>query len=582
MPHRSVLLLAACAVAFTLAPVAAQGLGSEPEAGQGAAVAEAIREWVAAFERRRLSPGGTLRRGAELQPRYVGAARRAEMLGPADEERITHLDALQKLLSFAEQHPSTELADVVLGVAAAGLDDAFLDHDALLLRDLGHWSLMRMDHQGAWFLVLRAAAGERVPLLTDLRAPEVAPATEGVAVGPARRVAALHLLGRKNLPVFRSTLEAALSDADPRVRLAAAEAIAPPWRAPMLNRVATALARERHPVVSQALVRLLLAMLQAPPPDLLGEVREVLIAGALAQFGRCGWRTDMDLLDLVAAFPHKAAIPTLIRALDLEVRSPDALVSAINKRASPLLRERAAGLLRGMTGALIPGDDPVKWREFWQAEHDNIVVPPTLPKQRPDGTRATFFGVPVTGGSIAFLIDTSGSMDGACAEATTGPRRRDSGTRLGAAKEQLLLAVQAMPEQSQFMVLTFAERGRAWTASPIKPGARNLRSLTELLSRLQAHGGTNLHDGLATALQWSEHRYGGNATPPIDELFVLSDGEPTAGEVRDADALLQLVREANKYARVRIHAVFTGTGGGAGASLLRRLAEENGGVFVQR
>jgi len=40
------------------------------------------------------------------------------------------------------------------------------------------------------------------------------------------------------------------------------------------------------------------------------------------------------------------------------------------------------------------------------------------------------------------------------------------------------------------------------------------------------------------------------------------------------------VRESNKYARVRIHCVFTGTGGGA--SLLRRLAEESGGAFVQR
>jgi hypothetical protein len=50
--------------------------------------------------------------------------------------------------------------------------------------------------------------------------------------------------------------------------------------------------------------------------------------------------------------------------------------------------------------------------------------------------------------------------------------------------------------------------------------------------------------------------------------------------VQDAETLLQLVREANKYAHVRINAVFTGTG--KGADLLRQLAEQNDGVFVQR
>ena len=66
----------------------------------------------------------------------------------------------------------------------------------------------------------------------------------------------------------------------------------------------------------------------------------------------------------------------------------------------------------------------------------------------------------------------------------------------------------------------------------------------------------------------------------IDELFVLSDGQPTVGVVTDTEALLRLVREANKYSQIRIHCVFTGTG--SGAALLRSLAEQNGGVFVQR
>jgi len=302
----------------------------------------------------------------------------------------------------------------------------------------------------------------------------------------------------------------------------------------------------------------------------------------MQQFGRCGWRTDMDLLDLVERFPQKAAVPALIAALDLELHTPDALVTAINKRASPMLRDRAGSLLRAMTGALIAVDDAPAWREFWAREQGRIVVPERLATLREHATRAQFFGVPVTGGSIAFLIDTSGSMDEAPGGGpTTGPRgRSDAKTRLDAAKEQIVLAVQAMLAESQYQVLTFASEARAWTSTPVKPSSNSTRSLTELLGRLRAHGGTNLFEGLATALQFEQRRYGDASSSTIDELFVLSDGEPTAGAVQQADDLLRLVREANQYTKVRIHCVFTGTG--KGADLLRSLAEQNGGVFVQR
>jgi hypothetical protein len=551
---------------------------------QTEAIVAAIREWVADYEKGKLGAKGQLWRGGQLQPGYVAHARKANVLTDDDAERITHLDALQKLLFHAERSPTPAVADALLGIAATGLDASFLDHTALELRELGHWAIVRMDDPDAWFLVLRAAAGERVPVLGDLRPAEAQPAPDGVAVGPARRVAALRLIGRKNWPVFRSTLEAALTDADPRVRLAAAEAFAPPWRAEALRRIGQALARERHPVVSQALVRLLLAMLRNPPPDTAPEVRDVFVDGALAQFGRCGWRTDMDLLDVVEAFPKKEAVPLLIAALDLEARSPDALVAAVNKRASPLLRERAGALLRAMTGALIPAGDAAAWREFWQREQANITVPARLATTREHITRAQFFGVPVTGGSIAFLIDTSGSMDKPSGTApTTGPRGRPAGgSRLDAAKEQLLLAAQAMAPDTQFRVVTFASLARSWTSSPVKAGPGAVRSLTELLSRLQPHGGTNLFDGLVHALQLDQRRFGDANAPGIDELFVLSDGEPNAGDVQQKDDLLELVRESNRYARVRIHCVFTGDAGGSGAVLLRELAEQNGGVFVQR
>ncbi|MFN3244825.1 MAG: VWA domain-containing protein [Planctomycetota bacterium] len=587
MPSRIALPLAAIVCVQTFAVCQSTDL---EEAEIQRLVASSVRQWLDAYESGQLGPRGGLRDEARLQPKYLRDATRAGFVGRADRGRLTHLDVLQKMLFYGEKHPNAEIADVVLGLAATGIEGSFLDRLSFELREIGHWTLMRMEDQGVWFQILRAAAGERVPVLDEVRQDarrrrniqNKVRADEAVSVGPARRVAALRLLGQRGLPVFRSTLEASLVDPDPRVRLAAAESIRPPWKTKTIRRVATALRDERHPVVSQALVRLLFTMVKRPPSDMSREARDEIVAGAFTLFGKAGWRTDMDLVDMVEAYPSKAAIPYLIEALDLE-RQPDQLVAAVNKRASPLLRQRAGGLLRAMTGALVPIEDAQAWREFWAREQDHIRVPDQLPIADPDGTRVAFFGVPVTGTSIAFLIDTSGSMDDPPGNhgPVTGPRRlRRARTRLEAAKEQLTLATQAMDESSQFFLMTFSDKARTWTRRPLRPGKKVTRGLTGLLSRLNARGGTNLYDGLITALEIEGRKFGDAELPKIDELFVLSDGQPTTGEARDADTICEMVREANKYAKVRINTVFTGAG--SGSALLERLAQENGGVFVQR
>ena len=566
-----------CALALALAAPRAQDVVPFGSPRQSALVARAMREWTAAFEQGRLGARAMLQRGVERQPAYVAPARVAGYVTERDETNITHAEALLKLMQHAEKRPDAELGAALLGIAAIGLDGAFLDRDAIELRELGHAALLRVEEPRVWSMLLRAAAGDR--MLLGSQGGVDGRADAPVAPGATRRVAALRLLGARNRPAWRATVEAALADPDPRVRLGAAEAMTPPWRDEAMRAVTTALAGERHPVVSQALVRLVLDLRKQPPEGVDAETLEQLVAEALARFGRCGWRTDMDLLDLVEAFPRKAHVPLLIDALEGAARAPDKLVGAVNKRASPLLRQRLVETLRAMTGAIVAGDTAAGWREFWAREGERVVVPDPLVMQRDEGTRATFYGVPVSGGATAFLIDVSGSMGDDVDDAAPRARRR-APTRLTAAKEQLLQAAQAMPPGSTMQVYTFADQAKSWTPTPITPTAQSLRSLTELLSRLRAHGGTDLHAGLAQAMQVQARRFGESTAPAIDELFVLSDGVPTVGDMQDAEPLLREVREANKYAKVRIHCVFTGEG--RGAELLRALATQNGGVFVQR
>lgn len=569
-----------CSLVALLLPLHALAQETAVTAPLTAPAARAIEEWMRDYERERLGPKGLLQSGADRQPAYVQWAQRAGVIAAKDENRLTHLDVLQKLLYVATSEPSTDLARAVLAVAAAGLETSFLDPASIELRALGHAALLRTTDEATWTFLLRAAAGERQALVGDVPEPPADDSAPEPPLATPRRVAALKLLAARGSPAFRGTIDAALNDPDPPVRLAAAEAIEAAPRLDVLPRLVGALGRERHPVVSQALVRLVNATLRAGGEALEAPVRDNAIDTALRQFGRVGWRTDMDLLDLVEAWPRKDAIPVLIDALE-RAKSPDPLVAAVNKRASPLLRQRAIGLLRAMTGAVLPGEDPKAWRTFWEREGEHIVVPTTLRSERPETTRATFFGLPVTGSSIAFVIDTSGSMDRDPRAADPNAERRTAvHSRLHAAKEQLVAAVQAMPAESRYTVVTFADDAHVWTVEPVHPGAATTRSLTELTSRFRAQGGTNLYAGLMRALALDEQRFGQADDGRVDEIFVLTDGQPTKGDVQDTEPILKLVREANKYGKVRINTVFTGAG--KGAELLRRLAEENGGVFVQR
>lgn len=551
-------------------PLGAQARTEEQIAKQQPAAAEAIRQFVEAYEKDRLNPSGSLQRGSGLQPGYARIALRAGLLSDRDPGALLHQDALRKLLVFAERYPTEEIGDAVLGLAASGFDRSLIDLDAVMMRDLGHWSIMKMDDQGIWFLLMRTAAGDRATMFGDAE-----------QVDPTRRVAALRLLGRKALPVFRGTIEGALADLDPRVRLAAVEALGAQRQVRALTVLVRAMGVERHPVVSQAIVRSVLAIMRKHAKELPLAEREQTMRVALRVLGRNGWRTDMELLDLVERYPVRAAIPAMISVLERNAGEEDELVTLVNKNASGRLRNRAHECLRGLTGAIVPGDSAEEWRAFWEREKYRIRVPEELPKERKGGTASQFFGIPVTGSEVAFVIDTSGSMQENVGGTITGNRPDDRlPTRLSRAKEQLLLAVQSMDQASRYHVITFAGKARAWSRKAVPPNERSTRSLATLLSRFRPNGGTNVYEALVQSLALDELHYGEDGEKTIDELFLLSDGEPTEGQVKDPEDLLRLVAEANKYLRVRINTVFSGRG--KGADFLRKLAEQNDGTFVQR
>jgi uncharacterized protein with von Willebrand factor type A (vWA) domain len=82
---------------------------------------------------------------------------------------------------------------------------------------------------------------------------------------------------------------------------------------------------------------------------------------------------------------------------------------------------------------------------------------------------------------------------------------------------------------------------------------------------LRPAGGTNIYDALELAYR----------DAAVDTIYLLTDGDPTAGKVVDPGIVGDEVRRWNLRRQVVIHSIAVGQE----SPLLRRIATESGGVY---
>ena len=63
--------------------------------------------------------------------------------------------------------------------------------------------------------------------------------------------------------------------------------------------------------------------------------------------------------------------------------------------------------------------------------------------------------------------------------------------------------------------------------------------------------------------------------PNVDTVYLLSDGEPSAGEVINAEDIADEILRWNRLRQIVIHTI----GFGIDSQLLQRLADESGGIY---
>ncbi|MEZ5965266.1 MAG: VIT and VWA domain-containing protein [Planctomycetota bacterium] len=159
---------------------------------------------------------------------------------------------------------------------------------------------------------------------------------------------------------------------------------------------------------------------------------------------------------------------------------------------------------------------------------------------------------------VQFVLDTSGSM---------------AGRKIEQAKGALRFFLRSLHRHDHFNVVPFATEADPFFDGPRQASEDAVAAALAKVDDIQARGGTNIEDALATALagQASPTTVPAHALPIV---VFLTDGAPTVGQT-DRDKLVAAAR-AHNDGKARVF-VF-GVGNDVDTKLLDRLADDNGGT----
>ena len=220
--------------------------------------------------------------------------------------------------------------------------------------------------------------------------------------------------------------------------------------------------------------------------------------------------------------------------------------------------------------------NPKGWQDWWKAEGESFepIAREELDRLRLEEerrrlaqtTRAnSFFGIRVISHRVIFILDISGSMEERLRTAYQGEQGE---MRLDFAKREMIAAIQRLEKGTFFNLITFSNDTDSWTPSGMALSTpENLDSAVAYAQKLKPGGGTNLFGAMRTAF----------ADPEVDTIFVLSDGEPSIGQITDPWGIRNEIATWNKDRGVVINAISVG----GKFRILEWLALDSGGVFTQ-
>ena len=273
----------------------------------------------------------------------------------------------------------------------------------------------------------------------------------------------------------------------------------------------------------------------------------------------------LGALHALLADEDRAVRVEAIHALEV-VRSKESIPFLIEILGTETgrLRGDARAALKGLTGKDL-GLGASSWQKFWEREGEAFKVPSLkqirkaerLAAKKKGGSTATFYGIELLSDSVTFIVDTSGSMQ---EDAYAG------GTRMDAAKKQLHKAIDGLKDDARFNVISFDAVARHLGKRASGATKTTRGKAHQYVDDLRADGGTNIYAALRAAFEDDN----------IDTIYLVSDGDPTIGEVTDVEDLRAEVKRWNSTRNIVIHTIAIGQP----HQLLRDLADDHHGKYV--
>jgi len=304
-----------------------------------------------------------------------------------------------------------------------------------------------------------------------------------------------------------------------------------------------------------------------------------------------------------------------------QIRPQEAVQPLIDlMRKEGRMRTECAEALFRVTGFDF-GVDPERWQEQWnqlmtiqgwRIPTDEELAKKAESRKKTDAfygkkeERKEFASIPTTSTNLLFIIDVSGSMDDLVGEVEKFQGYRDR-RRFTIVQAELLSAIDSLTPDTNFDILSFATDISAWKKRLVPANVVNRDAAKQHVKSLKPIGGTedqntamsglvgaaNLEAGKTNTLKALLYAFGVDPDKPVkpvvtgfdknaiksplDTVYFLSDGRPSVGKLIEPLEILKEVRKHNEAFRMVIHTIAIGD---FTKDFLKKLAEENGGVFV--
>jgi len=305
----------------------------------------------------------------------------------------------------------------------------------------------------------------------------------------------------------------------------------------------------------------------------------LVLAAALGRSGAGLADLAIEALDDENDLLRAAAIDALVATAAPEGLAP--LIDRLQQETGRVKPRITAGL-QVLTGARIHGS-PTSWRRWLEEEGGPFLAgertlghgDPVTPNVEVGGS---YYGLPLEGDSLLFVIDISNSMSAPLRKPKEGTPPGES--RMARAKAELLQALGHLKPSQRFGVLAFGGTLERFSDTLVPADEKHLAEARSWVEGLGMNLGTRVHDALQLAFV-DAGRSRGDALfdPAVETLFLLTDGRPiAAGKSDKGSAILRAARRFNLRRHVVIHTI--GLGNDVPKGFLKNLAADHGGRFV--